>query len=165
MRDSLDTRYWVTWAGAALRRPGLTDTAAIADATGIAERTVRNWKHTNRAPAWALRMLMQTVTGIPAFASNWAGWRFKPAPSGGAILGGPQGQEWTPEELAQVGERLARLRALDAATAPGSQLRWEAPGTGLRNVWPGDGVPTWLQLEDALRNVLRDEAHRDNLSR
>lgn len=162
MRDSLDTRYWVTWAGAALRRPGMTDTAAIADATGIAERTVRNWKHTNRAPAWALRVLMQVVTGLPTFATNWHGWRFKPAP-GGAVLGGPQGQEWTPADLERHGELYARVRTLENAVAPGSQLRWEAPGTGARNVWPGGSLPTWLQLEDALRHVIRDEHHRDRL--
>lgn len=163
MRDTPDTRYWVTWAGAALRRPGMTDTAAIADATGIAERTVRNWKHSNRAPALALRFLMQTVTGIPAYAKNWHGWGFKPAP-GGAVLGGPHGQEWTPAELDQHQNVYARLRALERAVSPGSQLRWEAPGTGSRTAWPGDSTPTWPQLEDAIRNVIRDEIHRASLA-
>ncbi len=159
MRDSLDARYWITWAGAALRRvPGTTDTANIAAALDIAERTVRHWKTRNAMPAWALRFLMQTVTGIPTYAANWEGWTFKPSPAG-AVLGGPTGQEWTPADLQAFGNAYARLRALEAAQAPGSQLTWVPAAYG-RIAWPGDAPPTWQQLEQALRGVLDDVLHR-----
>lgn len=160
MRDSLDVRYWITWAGAALRRQArVSDTEAIAEALGVAERTVRHWRAQNAAPPWALRVLMHTVTGIPTYAENWNGWRFKPAP-GGAVLGGPAGEEWTPADLAHVRTSYARLRALETAIAPGAQLTWTAPGTGRRTTWPGGETPTWAQLEEALRGVVDDAMRR-----
>lgn len=158
MRDSLDARYWITWGGAALRRQaGVSDVATIASAFDIAERTVRHWKATNAMPAWALRFLMQTVHGIPAYADNWSGWVFKPTPAG-AVLGGPQGQEWTPAELSHVALAYSRLRALEATQAPGAQLAWLAPSPG-RTTWPGGDVPAWTQLVDALRAALDDHAN------
>jgi hypothetical protein len=161
MRDSLDARYWITWAGAALRRePGEADTAAIAAALRISDRTVRHWRATNELPPWALTVLMQIVTGLPTYATNWSGWRFKPAP-GGAVLGGPNGQEWTPADLVRNRETFAHLRTLQRCLEPGAQLAWQAPSVGQRSTWPGESVPTWQQLEAALRAVV-DDVLRDH---
>lgn len=158
MRDTLDCRYWITWSGAALRRSSdECDADAVGHALGVAPRTVRAWRARNQAPAWALRAMMQAVSGLPAYAENWSGWRFKPG-AGGAILGGPDGSEWTPEDLTRYRDALDRAARLEDRLAPGSQLVWLAPGAGRRNAWPGGVVPSWQQLEQALRAVVDDVA-------
>lgn len=154
MRDASDIRHWITWSGSALRRSSdESDADAIGAALGVSPRTVRAWRARNAAPPWALRAMMQAVSGLPAYAENWSGWRFKPGP-GGAILGGPDGSEWVPADLARYRDALERADALERRLSPGSQLVWMAPGAGRRQAWPGGVAPSWQQLEDALRGVL-----------
>lgn len=166
MRDSLDCRYWLTWAAARLRRSlGACETETIADALGVTARTVRHWRATNRAPEWAMRALMMCTSGIaPWVADRWPGWRFAHE-AGELRLYAPDGSRgWSQSDLIRHRDEISRLRSFEAALQPGSQLTWSAPGTGRRNVWPGGEVPTWSQLEQALRIVIAEEAHRARLT-
>ncbi|HEX6217024.1 MAG TPA: hypothetical protein VFZ38_19455 [Vicinamibacterales bacterium] len=160
MRDANDARYWLTWAGSELRGPGEAPTAAVARELGVSERTVRHWHQANQAPPYAVRALFLLVNGMsPAAADTWRGWTFR---RDGArfALAGPDGSTWLPDDLYRFADTHAHLRCLQEALRPGSQLRWEAPGAGARNAWPGGSVPTWFQLEDALRAVIDDAMRR-----
>lgn len=162
MQTARNTNYWLTWGAAALRNgPDQPDSRILADALGVSPRTVRHWKQTGRAPAWVIRILMMLVNGVPAYAQNWTGYRFQRTDQGAALVA-PNGAEFSPEELAEVTATRASLRKMSAAIAPGAQLKWEAPSPG-RASYPGAAVPTWRQLEDALRVVVADvlEQNRD----
>lgn len=161
MRDATDVRYWVRWAGAALRdRADQSDADALAETLAVSPRTVRHWISQNQAPAWAVRVLMQLVSGIPAFAgAQWDGWRFVRR-NGRAELTGPDGSHWSPDDLIRYRDTQDHLRCLQERLSPGAQLTWRPAQSGQRTGWPGGERPSWLQLEDALRHAVADVMQR-----
>lgn len=165
MRDSLDCRYWLTWGAAKLRRaPDAGETETVADALGVSARTVRHWRAENRAPEWALRALMMATNGVAPWVSDaWPGWRFA-SEAGELMLYAPDGSRgWSQGDLLRHRDQMSRLRSIEATLQPGAQLAWLAPGSGRRTLWPGGEVPTWAQLEEALRAVVSDVVRRGNL--
>lgn len=162
MRDREPFAYWITWGAAQLRRDDgdESDAELVAELLGVSPRAVRHWRASNEPPPWALRTLMLLVDGIsPAAAETWRGWRFqRRGPV--SLLCGPDGSTWLPDTLYRYADTQAHVRCLQEQLRPGSQLRWEAAGEGRRNAWPGGGVPTWLQLEEALRGVVDDAMRR-----
>lgn len=160
MREREDFGYWLTWAGARLRDGAGSETQRVADLLGVSERTVRGWRQANHAPPWALRSLMLLVPGIaPWAAPTWPGWQFVDR-GGRAFLCGPEGSQWLPDDLYRYQDTRDHVRSLQAHVAPGAQLRWEAPGTGRRNAWPGGTAPAWSVLETALRGIVEDAMRR-----
>lgn len=157
MQTARDFRYWLTWAAASMRTR-LDEPAAVtlSPILGVSARSIRRWEAENKAPRWAIRVLMMLADGIPVTAgSTWNGWRFV-RQAGHVRLCGPDGSTWSPADLESYGLTWSRLRSLESSQAPGAQLTWTPPGAHVRIDWPGGAAPSWRQLEEALRAVLSD---------
>ena len=161
MDAARDFRYWLTWA-AAVRRKTVDEApaATIAAELRVSARTVRRWERLNRAPPWAVQVLMMLADGVPIGAGDeWVQWRFV-RHRGRVQLCGPDGSTWSPGDLLAYGTTWRRGLELELRqAAPGSQLTWMPASASTRREWPG-AVPTWSQLEEALRHVLEDQVRQ-----
>lgn len=159
-----DFSFWVKWAAAALRddlhEPEAT---TIARHLRVSARTARRWIADNRGPPWATRALMAIASGLPTMAlEDWHGWSFRRV-NGAVRLRGPRGEDFGPEDLAQAGETHRRLAEHERRALAPAQLTWipiEAPRRAVwASGWPGGSVPTWAQLEHALRSVIAEQTY------
>lgn len=160
MDAARDFRYWLKWAAAA-RRTTVNEAPAttIGRELRVHPRTIRRWEAENRAPGWALQVLMMLADGVPIGAgAEWSGWRFA-RQSDAVRLVGPDGHAWSPDELLAYRTTCTRARELERRLEGPAQLTW-LPLAGGRASWPGGAVPSWLQLEQALRDVVDDQVRR-----